>query len=178
MRALPGLLLATIIALRSAAATPTAAVEVKAVFLFNFTKFVEWPAGAFASARSPIVICVLGADPFDGALERAVAGEIVNGRPIEIRRFKSTADTPACHILYISGTIEERVTEVLGRLRRAPILTVADMDGFAARGGAVQFRSDGGRLRFEIRREAAESAGLKVDARVLALGGAKPRRPE
>lgn len=177
MRALPGLLFATIFTLRSAAATPAAAVEVKAVFLVNFTKFVEWPASAFPSAQSPIIIGVLGADPFDGALERAVAGEIVNGRPIEIRRFKNTADMAACHILFISGSVEERVTEVLSLLRRAPILTVADMDGFAARGGAVQFRTDGGRLRFVIRREATELAGLNVSARLLALGGATPRSP-
>jgi hypothetical protein len=157
---------------------PTEADEVKAVFLLNFTKFVEWPPEAFATLQSPIVIAVLGADPFDGVLDQAVAGETVNGRPIEVKRFKDLEALGPCHILFISASQEERVPEILRRLRRVRTLTVADMDGFAARGGAIQFRAESGRMRFEISQEAAELAGLRVSARLLRLASAvRPRRP-
>lgn len=149
----------------------------KAVFLFNFTKFVEWPPEAFATPQSPIIIGVLGADPFGAALDQAVAGETVNGRPIELKRFKTLGDLASCHILFISASHTERVPEILRRLRRSGTLTVADMDGFASRGGAIQFLSNG-RVRFAISQEAAERAGLKVSSRLLSLASAVPaRRP-
>lgn len=179
MGPLASLLLMAILPLpASAAPAPTGAAEVKAVFLLNFTKFVEWPPDSFPNPRSPIVIAVLGADPFGDALDQAVAGETVDGRPIEIKRFKTLGDLAPCHILFISASQEERVTDILRRLRRSGTLTVADMDGFAARGGAIQFRAEGGRMRFEISREAVEQAGLKVSARLLNLASAvHPRRP-
>lgn len=179
MNPFPRLLLASVLALPAAAASPpTRAAEVKAVFLFNFTKFVQWPPEAFPAPRSPIVIGVLGSDPFGRALEQAVAGETVDGRPIEIKRFKSLETLGSSHVLYISASQEERVPEILLRLGRSGTLTVADIDGFAARGGAVQFRTEAGRLRFEINRDAADRAGLRVSSRVLGLASAvHPRRP-
>lgn len=178
------LLLAAVLALPAAAvpaagrraATPAA--EVKAVFLLNFTKFVEWPLESFPAPQSPIVIAVLGADPFGAALDQAVAGETVNGRPLAIRRFPTLAELEPCHILFISASEEESLPGILRRLRRTGTLTVSDMDGFAARGGAIQFREERGRLRFAISQEAAERAGLKVSARLLSLASAvRPRRP-
>lgn len=170
MAPLPRLLMAAILAAPSVAApAPTGAVEVKAVFLLNFTKFVEWPPTAFPTPESPIVIGVLGADPFGAALDRAVAGETVNGRPVEIKRFKTLGELAPCHILFIAASHEERVPEILFRLGRSGTLTVADLDGFAARGGAVQFRTEAGRLRFEISRDAADRAGLRVSSRLLGL---------
>lgn len=175
----PRLLLTVILALPAAAAAPpTAAAEVKAVFLYNFAKFVEWPPESFPAPRSPIVIGVLGSDPFGAVLDQTVAGETVNGRPLEIRRFARFADLQPCHILFISASQEERVPVILSRLRRTATLTVADMDGFAARGGAIEFRAEGGRMRFEISREAVDGAGLRVSARLLNLASAvRPRRP-
>lgn len=179
MLPLPRLLMAAILALPAAAApAPTGAAEVKAVFLFNFTKFVEWPSDAFPDPKAPIVIGVLGDDPFGAALDRAVSGETVNDRPVEIKRFRTLGDLTPCHILYISDSHEARVPEILRRLKRAETLTVADADGFASRGGAVQFRTERGRLRFEISQTAAERAGLRVSSRLLGLASAvHPRRP-
>lgn len=175
----PPLLLTAILALPAAAAAPPIpATEVKAVFLYNFTKFVEWPPESFPAPRSPLVIGVLGSDPFGAVLDQTVAGETVNGRPIEIRRFAHLADLEPCHILFISASQEERVPVILRRLRRRGTLTVADMAGFAARGGAIEFRIEGGRVRFEIGREAVDGAGLKVSARLLNLASTvRPRRP-
>lgn len=175
----PRLLLMAILALPAAAAAPpTAAAEVKAVFLYNFTKFVEWPPESFPAPRSPIVIGVLGSDPFGAVLDETVAGETVNGRPLEIRRFARLADLEPCHILFISASQEERVPVILRRLRRTGTLTVADIPGFAARGGAIEFRIEGGRMRFEISREAVDGAGLRVSARLLNLASTvRPRSP-
>ncbi len=170
------LLLTAVLALHAASAAPTPAGEVKAVFLFNFTKFVEWPSASFPAPSSPIIIGVLGADPFGGALEQTVAGETVNGRPLTIKRFKSLEELAPCHILFISASQEERVPEILRRLGRSETLTVADIDGFAMRGGAIQFRADSGRIRFEISREAAERAGLRVSARLLSLASVVRKR--
>ncbi|MCM2305132.1 MAG: YfiR family protein [Elusimicrobia bacterium] len=150
----------------------------KAVFLVNFTKFVEWPPEAFSAPGSPVVIGVLGEDPFGALLDQAAAGETAGGRPLAVRRFRSLAALEPCHVLFIAESQEGRLAEILHLLRAAPTLTVADMDGFAARGGAVQFRREGGRLRFVIRPEAAERVRLKVSSRLLGLAGAAPgRRP-
>ena len=175
----PRLLVAAFLALPAAAApVPTGAAAVKAVFLFNFAKFVEWPPESFTSPEAPIVIGVLGADPFGGALDQAVSSETVRGRRVEIKRFRALDDMTACHILFISPSHAARVNDILKRLGRTGTLTVADAEGFAARGGTIQFRDEGGRLRFEISREAAERSGLKVSARLLNLASAVyPRRP-
>lgn len=148
----------------------------KAVFLVNFTKFVEWPPEAFPSPGAALVIGVLGEDPFGPLLDQAAEGESAAGRPLAVKRFRSLAALEPCHVLFIAESQEGRLAEILHHVRAAPTLTVADMDGFAARGGAVQFRREGGRLRFEIRPEAAERVRLKVSARLLGLAAASPRR--
>lgn len=179
MGPLTSLLLAAILASSASAAPgPSGEAEVKAVFLLNFMKFVEWPPDSFPNPQSPIVIGVLGADPFGFALDQAVAGETVDGRPIKIKRFKTLGEMAPCHILFISSSHAERLPDILRRLRLSRTLTVADMDGFAARGGAIQFRAEGGRMRFEISRDAVDEAGLKMSARLLNLASAvHPRRP-
>lgn len=156
---------------------PSGVAEVKAVFLFNFTKFVEWPPEAFADPASPLVIGVLGPDPFGPALDEAVAGEKADGRRVEVVRFKSLDELGPCHILFIAAAYEERAPELLRRLRRDATLTVSDIPGFTARGGVVQFLTEGGRVRFEISQAAAERAGLRVSARLLNLASVVRRRP-
>lgn len=169
-----GLLLTAVLALPAAAATPAPAAAVKAVFLVNFAKLVEWPPSAFRGPGAPLVIGILGADQFGPVLDEAAAGENVRGRAIEVKRFRRLADLEKCHLLFISAAQEYHLAEIFRHLRRDSTLTVADMDGFVARGGAIQFRNVRGRLRFEIRRDAAERAGLRVNARLLSLGGAVP----
>lgn len=143
--------------------------EVKAVFLLNFAKFVEWPPEAFAGPQAPIVIGVLGADPFGEILDRTIAAESVNGRPVAVKRFESIADLEPCHVLYISSSEKARLPEILAQLETAKVLTVGDMKRFARRGGAINFVSEQNKIRFEINKKAADRAGLKISSQLLKL---------
>jgi hypothetical protein len=159
---------------RSALAVPSAQ-QVEAVFLFYFSQFVDWPPGAFADQASPIVIGVLGDDPFGGALDQAVAGERVNGRPVVVRRLKSLADAPGCHILYISSSEEAQLTRILGTLKGRNVLTVSDLDHFVQSGGMIRFVLIDQHVRLVINPRAAQAAGLKLSSKLLrAAGSAAP----
>lgn len=143
--------------------------QVKAAFLFNFARFVEWPPRAFASPTSPIAVCVLGEDPFGEALNRVVAGKMLNERTLMVRRAKKLRDLSGCEILFISSSERERLPEILEELRNAPVLTVGETEGFASRGGEVQFTLEESRVHFLINVDAAERAGLKVSSKLLNL---------
>ena len=141
--------------------------QVKAAFLFNFLKFIEWPAAA--SNDSPWVIGVLGHDPFGDLLDNAVRGEIVNGRPVEVRRYSHVADVKDCSILFIGRAEFERV----GTVTQPGLLTVGEAPDFLKSGGAVNFYSKDHRVHFEIRMSAIHSAGLYVSSQLLKLGRAR-----
>ena len=155
----------------SAQVAPAAEYRVKAAFLLNFLHFVEWPSATFASGDAPIVICVVGADPFGDALEQTVEGESVDQRRIVIRRARTPADVPPCQLVFISRSEAERLDDVFGALGgTAPVLTVSDIDHFAARGGIIGFLLDRNRVRFEIARSAAQRRHLKLSSQLLSLG--------
>jgi hypothetical protein len=137
--------------------------RIKAAFLFNFLKFVEWPA---AAGDSPWVIGILGSDPFGGALEDTVRGKLVNGRAIQVRRYARPADVKECNILFIDRAESER----LGTPAQQGLLTVGEASGFLQSGGIVNFYLEDNRVHFEIRATAAHSAGLRVSAQLLKLG--------
>lgn len=158
---------------QSAAALPPARLreaEVKAVFLLNFTRFVEWPPDSFPGPGDPIVIGVLGADPFGKLLDEAVRGERVNGRPIVVRRFKNAQELEPCQVLYISSSEKERVPGILELLRDSKTLTVGESDRFASQGGAIRLMTEKNRVRFEINKGAADRAGLRISSQLLRLG--------
>lgn len=140
---------------------------IKAVFLFNFAQFVEWPAGTFADAKAPIVIGVLGDDPFGGFLDETVRGETVNRRPLLIQRYRRIEEIGACHLLFISTSEAERMEPLLTALRQRSILTVGDHDGFAANGGMIRFLSENNKVRLRINLAAAKSAGLTISSKLL-----------
>ncbi len=144
--------------------------ELKAAFLFNFAQFVDWPARAFADASSPLVIGVLGDDPFHGALERATQGETINKRKLLVSHYRRIEDAKTCHILFISKSENGRLTEILSSLRGTNILTVGDAEQLARRGGIIDFTMEGNKVRFEINVEAARRAELKVSSKLLKLG--------
>jgi hypothetical protein len=146
--------------------------SVKAAFLFNFTKFVDWPADAFADEKSPFQLCVLGEDPFGKSLDDVVANEAVNGRPIVVRRLPRGTDPRSCQILFLGRT--EREAEVLAGLRGAPVLTVGESDRFLADGGLVNFFLDVRRVRFEIHLPNAERTPLKISSKLLRLAKLTP----
>lgn len=161
-----------------AALVPTAAIaqqsgpseyQVKAAFLYNFTKYVEWPDSAFADAGSPFVIGVVGRDPFGSALDRTVDGRTVNGRSIEVRRFRRAEDVSGAHILFVSDSESDRVAKIIEHLGNAHTLVVGDMDEFLERGGTINFLIEDSRVRFEINTDASDRAGLTISSKLLAL---------
>lgn len=141
--------------------------QVKAALLLNFTKFVEWPEGAFAAAGSPITICVLGQDPFGAILDRAIEGESVNNHAIRTRRLLPDGDPRSCHLLFISRSERERSARIISGLRGASVLTVSELPGFADAGGMIEFLIEAGKARFYINAATAQAAGLKLSSRLL-----------
>jgi hypothetical protein len=143
--------------------------EVKAAFLFNFAKFVEWPADAFERTDTPIVIGVVGDSPMGAALERTVEGKQVNGRSLVVRRLRWDDDTKNRQILFVSAADETHVHRFLDRLKGQSVLTVGDMPGLARRGVVINFVLEQNRVRFEINVEAARRARLALSSKLLSL---------
>lgn len=143
--------------------------EVRAVYLYNFARYITWPAESFPNARTPIRICVMGGAPFGDALDRAVAGETVNGRPIEAVRLGPQDAVRGCHMLYAASTDDRRVTAALASARGRPLLTVGEHDRFLDRGGMIRFRRIDNRVRFDINLRAVEGNGLRISARLLGV---------
>jgi len=140
--------------------------EVKAVFLFNFVQFVDWPSDAFASTESPIVIGVLGEDPFGSLLDEVVKGEVVKGRPLVVARFRRVEDIKACHVLFISRSEAHSYQQILTALGTQPTLTVGETPGFTSR-GMVRFLTEKNRVRLEVNVGAAKAAGLTISSNLL-----------
>jgi hypothetical protein len=163
--------LAALLALAAAsvvrAQAPPTEYEVKAVFLFNFSQFVDWPATAFADDSSPLVIGVLGSDPFGPTLDEIVRGETVNGRPLVVRRYQSLDQVDDCHILFIDRSQEPRFETILAALKDRNVLTVGDFDGFAERGGMIRFVTVGNKIRLRINLAAAQDAKLMISSKLL-----------
>ena len=141
--------------------------QIKAVFLFNFAQFVEWPAEAFPDSGGPLVIGVLGEDPFGPYLDETVRGETAHGHPIDVRRLERLDEVTGCHILFISRGELDRLTEILATLKGHSVLTVGDAEDFAARGGMIRFMTDRNRIRLRINLEAARGAGLTLSSKLL-----------
>jgi YfiR/HmsC-like len=143
--------------------------ELKAAFLYNFAKFVEWPPEAFKGPSEPIAICILGENPFGGALEQAVNGKLVDGRKFVIRQVTGPQQASRCHILFVCSPEQKRALSILGELKTAGSLTVGDTDGFASAGGVVNFMVERGKIRFQINLEAAEREKLRISSKLLNL---------
>lgn len=157
-----------------AAAESPSEYQVKAVFLYNFAQFVEWPPEAFADERAPLVIGVLGQDPFGPDLDAALRGETAANRPLVVRRFANVAEIDVCHILFISGSEWPHIDEVLSALRGRSILTVGDTEGFARRGGMIRFVTERNRIRLRISLDAATRAKLTISSKLLRLAEIVP----
>lgn len=141
--------------------------QLKAVFLYNFSRFVEWPASAFASPDSPFVVGVFGHDPFGPELDEVVKGETVDGRPLVVRRVESAAEAAQCQILFIHQSEDQRLTEVLSAVDRHSTLTVSDLPGSAQRGVMIRLVTEGGRIRMRINVESARAAALTISSNLL-----------
>jgi hypothetical protein len=143
--------------------------QVKAAFLFNFAKYVDWPAAAFPDAAAPMTIGVLGTDPFGDNLQHVVEGKTVNGRPFVIKHLASDSELSGCQILFISHSEASRMGGILEKAGALPILTVGEDEPFARNGGIIHFVLKNGNVRLEIDLAAAKKAGLTISSRLLAV---------
>jgi hypothetical protein len=141
--------------------------EVKAAFLFNFVKFVDWPAGTFASGKSPFVIGVLGDDPFGSALSRVLLGKTANGRRMLARRITRLEEIRGVHLLFVCKSEKDRLAEILGALNTLPVLCVSDTDTAFDRGAAISFAVESGHVVFDVNAEAAGRSGLRISSKLL-----------
>lgn len=142
--------------------------QVKAAYVYNFVKYVEWPAGAFTTAQSPVVLCVAAGDGLRGALA-AIDGKQAQGRVLQLRRAVRPEEFRSCHILFVPETEERRAGELLRKAGSLPVLTVGEHDGFAAAGGVIGFVVRDDRVQFEINPDAAARADLTLSSRLLQL---------
>ena len=152
--------------------------RVKAVFLLNFAKFTQWPSQAFENDRSPIVICILGEDPFGAVMEETIKGETVDGRKLKIKRCKEPAEVDGCQILFIKGMNQERMAQVLRKMEGSNVLTVGESGAFLDAGGVIAFVMEQNKVRFEINETASERAGLKISSKLLSLARAVRTMPD
>ena len=143
--------------------------QIKAAFLFNFAKFVEWPNEAEADSTVPITIGLIGQDPFGKNLDQLVAHKAIKGRKLVIKRFRRVSDLEYCHILFISQSEKSRMANILARIRDFNILTVGEASWFAEQGGIINLVSRNNKVRFQINLEASYRAGLKISSRLLRL---------
>jgi len=149
--------------------------QVKAAYLYNFGKFVKWPANVPADKGDSFNVCVLGKDPFGPTLDSALAGEALDGKPVEIRRISRPQDAGDCRVLFISSTEGNHLKEILTALDQSGVLTVSDLPGFTRRGGMIEFVLEGDRIRFEINLANAESARLILSSELLKVAASVKR---
>ncbi|HEY5838564.1 MAG TPA: YfiR family protein [Pyrinomonadaceae bacterium] len=143
--------------------------QVKAAFLYNFAKFVDWPGDALGNSNAPLIIGVMGDDPFGGALDQAISGKTINGRSLQVRRLRWGHDLRSCHILFISSSERKRLPQIIQSLRGASVLTVGDMGQFNQQGGIINFILEANKVRFEINSRGADQARLKISSKLLSL---------
>ena len=141
---------------------------VKAAYLFNFAKYLEWPPEAFASGQAPLTLCVSGRDPFGGALA-AYQGRTVQSRELQVRRSVGLDELRGCHMLFLAQSEEPHVQQFLRAVEHLPVVTVSDIDGFIADGGTIGLVDADRRVQFEINLASAQRAGVRVNPQLLRI---------
>ncbi len=138
--------------------------EVKAAYIYNFAKFVEWPQGV----GGEIDVCVLGDDPFGRDLSLIEGKKVIN-RKIAVRALASYRNASTCDILFISGSEEDDLPQIIKHIMRTPVLTIGDTGGFAEKGVMINFFMENRTVRFEINPKAAGRAGLRISSNLLRI---------
>jgi hypothetical protein len=141
--------------------------DLKATFLYHLAQFVEWPAEAFPTEETPLVIGVLGTDPFGKVLDDIVENEVVKNHKLTTQRYRTVEEITSCHILFISQSEGGRLDRILADLKQRSILTVGDTEGFAQRGGMVRFLTEKNKIRLRINVDAAKAANLTISSKLL-----------
>jgi hypothetical protein len=150
-----------------AAADAPTEYQVKAVFVYNFSHFVDWPAKAFAAPGEPFIIGILGDDPFGARIDEAVRGEQINGHPLVVSRFHRADELGDCRILFIAPSEGAQLPQIVAALTHGNTLTVSDMPRSAERGVMIQFVTENNRIRLRINAESARAAGLTINSNLL-----------
>jgi hypothetical protein len=169
-RLISRLLLTALCAARMGSSEKTPAeYEVKAAFLHTFAQFTEWPPEAFASASAPLIIGIVGDDPFGRILDDAMRAEPIHGRPTVVRRVERGENLRSCHVIFVSSSERRQLPQILAEIKGANVLTVSEIDRFAYFGGIITLSMEGPRVRFEINLKAAEQARLRISSKLLKL---------
>lgn len=168
------LLLALVWASTAQGQTQVSEVELKSAFLYKFIHYAEWPPEALGDLGDPIAICVIEQDALAQVLEGAVHGRTSHERPVVVRRVDDSDSFNGCHVLFVGAEDTSRIDEVVVRASAHPTLTVGDAEGFARRGGMINFTRRGARLGFEINRGAVLRAGLDLSSQLLKLAQLVP----
>jgi hypothetical protein len=143
--------------------------QVKAAFLYNFAKFIEWPPHDFKDAADPIAVCIAGETPIYGPLDSAVNGKTAGNRSFVVRKVSDAEHATGCHILFIGSSERKRIPAFLAGVRQWGILTVGETPEFIANGGVVSFKLEDGKVRFQINVEAADEEQLRISSKLLNL---------
>lgn len=149
--------------------------EVKAAYLYNFGRFVEWPAKVTAAKTGAFSICVLGEDPFGPALDATLAGERIGNQKVVARRISSPHESVDCQILFISTSEASRLNKIIDSLDKTAVLTVSDIPQFSQHRGMIQLVLEGSRIRFEVNLTATQRAGLTLSSELLKVATAVRR---
>jgi hypothetical protein len=149
--------------------------QVKAAYLYNFGRFVEWPVMVAATKGDSFTVCILGEDPFGSTLDATLAGEAIGGKHVVPKRISTPQESPGCQILFLSAAEAGRLNKVMEGLDKEAILTVSDIPQFLQRGGMIQFVMDGNRVRFEVNLAATQRVGLTLSSELLKVATAVRR---
>ncbi len=167
-RALLGAVLAAMLSLQGVArAAPPGEYQVKAVYLFNFGQFVEWPQTAYGSANAPFVIGILGDDPFGKTIDDVVRGEALGAHPLVVKRFKDVEDISDCNILFIGRTEQDKLAEAVAAVRGRSVLTVTDIEGAERQGAIIVLFNQDNRIRMRINLAEARARNLVISSKLL-----------
>lgn len=143
--------------------------QIEAAFIYNFARFVDWPAHAFTDASSPMIIGVLGKNRFGEDLAQTISGKVIGGHPLKFRECASLAEATSCQVLFISDSEKNHLSKIISGLGSASILTVSETDNFIVAGGMIHLRIVDDKMRFDINNSAAKSAGLTISSKLLSL---------
>jgi hypothetical protein len=148
--------------------------QIKAAFIYNFARFVDWPTQAFADETSPMTVGVLGENVFGDNLQQAISGKTIKGHALQFRQFDSVTDATNCQVLFISSSEKSHLSKILARLRGTSVLTVSETDDFIGDGGMINLEIVDQKVRFEINNDAAKKAGLTISSKLLSLAVNSP----
>jgi hypothetical protein len=151
------------------AQSPPSEYQIKAAFIYNFARFIEWPTQAFADTTSPMVIGVLGENVFGDSLKQSIENKSIKGHPLQFKQFGSVEEATNCHVLFISASEKSRYSKILTQFKGTSVLTVSEADSFISDGGMINLVIVEDKVRFQINNDAAKKSGLIISSKLLSL---------